>query len=162
MPETAKQLSVWLENKPGRLASVCTALSSEKINITAVTVGESKERSVLRMVTDDLSGTRKVLKGLSVPFEEQDVVVVEMRNQPGALAQVCEQLAGEHINIEYAYCSAGSKNGKTLGIFRVSNLAKCLKVLAESPSMRAKREGHGGRGWARGGKGRPSPSGGGD
>jgi hypothetical protein len=160
MPETAKQLSVWLENKPGRLASVCTALSREKINITAVTVGESKERSVLRMVTDNFSSTRSVLKGLSVPFEEHEVILVEMRNQPGALAQVCEQLAHEHINIDYAYCSAGTKNGKTFGIFKVSNLAKCLKVLAESPAARAKREGHGGRGWARGGKGRPAPSGG--
>jgi hypothetical protein len=158
MPETAKQVSVWLENKPGRLASVCTALSGDKVNITAVTIGESKERSVLRMVTDDLAKTRKVLAGLNVPFEEQEVVLVEMRNQPGALAQVCEQLAGEHINIDYAYCSAGSKNGKTIGIFKVSNLAKCLKVLAEGTGTRAKREGHGGRGWARGGKGRPSPS----
>jgi hypothetical protein len=162
MPETSKQVSVWLDNKPGRLASVCTALYREKINITAVTIGESRERSVLRMVTDNLPQTRTVLTGLNVPFEEQDVVLVEMRNQPGALAQVCEQLAQEHINIDYAYCSAGSKNGKTIGIFKVSNLPKCLKVLAESPSTRAKRAGHGTRGWARGGKGRPGPSGGGD
>lgn len=157
MPETAKQVSVYLENKPGRLASVCTALSNEKINITAVTVGESRDRSVLRMVTDDLPKTRQVLKQLNVPFEEQDVVLVEMRNQPGALAHVCELLAGEHINIDYAYCSAGTRNGKTIGIFKVSNLPKCLKVLAETPGTRAKREGHGGRGWVRGTKGRPVP-----
>lgn len=156
MPETAKQLTVYLENKPGRLATVCTALSEQKVNITAVTVGESRDRSVLRMVTDDLPRTRQVLKQLNVPFEEQEVVLVEMRNQPGALAHVCELLAGEHINIDYAYCSAGTRNGKTIGIFKVSNLPKCLKVLAETPS-RAKREAHGGRGWVRGTKGRPVP-----
>ncbi len=156
MPETAKQLTVYLENKPGRLASVCTALSEQKVNITAVTVGESRDRSVLRMVTDDLPKTRQVLKQLNVPFEEQEVVLVEMRNQPGALAHVCELLAGEHINIDYAYCSAGTRNGKTIGIFKVSNLPKCLKVLAETPA-RAKREAHGGRGWVRGTKGRPVP-----
>ncbi|MCS6976653.1 MAG: ACT domain-containing protein [Gemmatales bacterium] len=159
MPETAKQVTVYLENKPGRLATVCTALSDQKVNITAVTVGESRDRSVLRMVTDDLPKTRQVLKQLNVPFEEQDVVLVEMRNQPGALAHVCELLAGEHINIDYAYCSAGTRNGKTIGIFKVSNLPKCLKVLAETPGTRLKREAHGGRGWVRGTKGRPVPKG---
>jgi hypothetical protein len=158
MPETAKQVSVWLENKPGRLASVCLALSKEKINISAVTIGESRERSVLRMVTDNLAKTKAVLTGLNVPFEEQEVVLVEMRNQPGALAQICEQLAADHINIDYAYCSAGSKNGKTIGIFKVSNTPKCLKVLAETPATRAKRAGHGGRGWVRDPRGKAAPS----
>ena len=134
MPETAKQVSVWLENKPGRLASVCTALSGDKVNITAVTIGESKERSVLRMVTDDLAKTRKVLAGLNVPFEEQEVVLVEMRNQPGALAQVCEQLAGEHINIDYCYVSSGGRNGKVFGIFKVSNTERAMKVLGSLSS----------------------------
>jgi hypothetical protein len=152
MAETAKQLSVYLENKPGRLAQICTALSREKINITAVTVTESRERSVLRMVTDNLPLTRQVLKALNVPFEENEVVLVEMRNQPGALAQVCEELAQEHINIDYAYCSAGSRNGKTTGIFKVSNTPKCLKVLSATPATRARRKGHGTRGWVSGGK----------
>lgn len=155
MPETTKQISVWLENKPGRLAQVCLALYREKINIAAVTVSESRDRSVLRMVTDDAAKTRATLKGLNVPFEEQDVLLVEMRNQPGALAQVCEQLAEEHVNIDYAYCSAGTRNGKTVGIFKVSNPGKAIKLLAEDDATRAKRKGHGGRGWV--GSGRPRP-----
>jgi hypothetical protein len=152
MPETTKQISVWLENKPGRLATVCTALYKDRINIAAVTVAESKDRSVLRMVTDNLAETRKILKALNFPYEENDVVIVELRNQPGALAQVCEQLAKEHINIEYAYCSAGGRNGKTVGIFKVSNAPKTLKVLAETPATRAKRQAHGTRGWTRSGR----------
>jgi hypothetical protein len=153
MPELTKQLSVSLENKPGRMAHVCTALSHDKINITAVTVAEHRDRSVLRLVTDDMPKTRQILRGLGVPVEEQDVVLVEMRNQPGALAQICQQLAEAHINIDYAYCSAASKNGKTFGIFRVSNPGKCLKVLEESHATRAKRRGHGGRGWVTAGRG---------
>jgi hypothetical protein len=148
MVEMGKQISVFLENKPGRLAQVCTALAKQKNNITAVTVAESKERSVLRLVTDDLPRTRSILQGSNIPFEEHEVVLVEMRNQPGALAQVCEQLAGERINIDYAYCSAGSRNGKTTGIFKVSNAPRCLKVLASTPATKARRDGHGGRGWA--------------
>ena len=152
MVETGKQLSVYLENKPGRLAHVTSGLAKEKVNITAATVADSRERSVLRFVTDDQKRSRDVLKGMSVPFEEQEVVLVEMRNQPGALAQVCEQLAEQHINIDYAYCSAGGKNGKTIGIFKVSNTGKALKMLAETPAAKARRGHHGARGWSRAGR----------
>jgi hypothetical protein len=151
MAETVSQVSVHLENKPGRLAQVCTALAKRKINIGAVTVSDHKDRGVLRIVTDALTETRNVLKELSVPYDEQEVVLVEMRNQPGALAQVCEMLASEHVNIDYAYCGAGTRNGKTLGIFKVNNTPKCLMLLAESDGTRARRERHGGRGWIRSG-----------
>jgi hypothetical protein len=59
-----------------------------------------------------------VLKGLNIDYQEADVLQVELRNQPGALAHVCEVLAAEHISIDYAYCSAGGRNGRTFGIFR--------------------------------------------
>ena len=137
--ETTKQLSVFLENKPGRMANVLSALAREKINLTALTVMDSHEHSVLRLVADDLAKTRQVIRALGTPSAETDVLLVELRNQPGALAHVCEQLAGEHINIEYAYCSAGGRNGKTLGIFRVSNTEKAMRVLGESPNNSARR-----------------------
>jgi len=108
----SSKLSVFFENRPGRLANVLSALAREKVNLTALTVMDSHEHSVLRLVSDDLTKTRQVMKGLSIPFTETDVVVVELRNQPGALAHVCELLAGEHVNIDYAYCSAGGRNGK--------------------------------------------------
>lgn len=146
MATTVREFSVFLENKPGRMAQVCTAISQEKVNITALAVAERKERSVLRLVTEDATKTRQVLKQLNLPFDEHDVLLVEMRNQPGAVAQVCETLAEEHINIEYAYCSAGAKNGKAIGIFRVSNLPKALKALADN-AARLKRKAHGARGW---------------
>ena len=57
------------------------------------------------------------------------MLVVELRNQPGELAHVCELLGGEHINIEYAYCSSGGRNGKTVGVFKVSNTEKAMRVL---------------------------------
>src|SRR5207249_1151908 len=103
--ETTKQVTVFLENKPGRLANVLSALSREKVNITALSVMDSHEHSVLRMVPDDLNKTRKALKAVNTPFAEVDVLVVEIRNQPGALASICEQLAAEHLNIEYTYLS---------------------------------------------------------
>jgi hypothetical protein len=127
--ETTKQVSVFLENKPGRLANVLSALAKEKINITALTVMDSHDNSVLRVVTNDPARTRQVLANLNTRHTENDVLVVELRNQPGALAHVCELLGAEHINIEYAYCSSGGRNGKTVGVFKVSNTDKAMKIL---------------------------------
>ncbi|MGE3803207.1 MAG: amino acid-binding protein [Gemmataceae bacterium] len=132
--ETTKQTNVFLENKPGRLAQVLSALEKDKVSITGLTVMDSHEQSVLRMVTSDPARTALVLKGLSCPFTETDVLLVELRHQIGALAHVCEQLAAEHVNIDYCYVSAGSKNGRTYGVFKVSNTAKAQKAITSSNS----------------------------
>src|SRR5579871_5423851 len=126
---TSKQISVFLENKPGRLANVLLTLARERVNITALTVMDSHEHSVLRFVADDLDKTRKTLKDMGTPFAETEVLLVELKNQPGELAHVCELLGAEHINIEYAYCSSGGRNGRTVGILKVGNPAKASKVL---------------------------------
>jgi hypothetical protein len=138
---TSKQVSVFLENKPGRLANVLSALARDKVNITALSVMDSHEHSVLRVVTDDAARTIQVLNTLNITHAETDVVLVELRNQPGALAHVCEQLAGEHINIDYCYCSSGGRNGRVLGVFKVSNTEKAARVLGETAPNAAKRRG---------------------
>jgi hypothetical protein len=137
--QTSKQISVFLENKPGRLANVLSALAHEKVNITALTVMDSHEHSVLRVVTDDPAKTIGVIKALGTPYAETEVLLVELRNQPGALAHVCEVLAGEHVNIEYAYCSSGGRNGKVYGIFRVSHTDKAMRALGEAGNNSTRR-----------------------
>lgn len=132
--ETAKQITVFLENKPGRLANVLSALAQEKVNITALSVMDRHEHSVLRVVTDNPGKTMQVIQGLNFPGTETEVLLVELRNQPGALAHVCELLAAEHVSIDYAYCSSGGRNGKVLGIFKVSNVDKATRVLNSTPN----------------------------
>jgi hypothetical protein len=136
--ETTKQVSVFLENKPGRLANVLVALARDKVNVVALTIMDSHEHSTLRLVTSDLPKTLEVLKGLNASYAETEVLMVDLRNQPGALAHVCGQLAGEHVNIDYAYCSSGGRNGKVVGIFKVSNVEKALRIL-RSPSLNSNR-----------------------
>jgi len=133
---TQKQITVFLENKPGRLAQLLSELARQKINIVALSVMDRHEHGVLRMVTEDHGATLKALQSLNVPVTESDVLAVELRNQPGALAHVCETLADDHISIEYAYCSSGGRNGKVYGVFKVSNLDKAQRVLNESPNNR--------------------------
>src|SRR5207237_10187879 len=113
--ETTKQITVFLENKPGRLANVLAALANEKVNITALSVMDKHEHSVLRLVADDPAGATQVIKALNTQCTEAEVLLVELKNQPGALSHVCEVLAAEHINIDYAYCSSGGRNGKVFG-----------------------------------------------
>ena len=129
-----KQITVFLENKPGRLAQLLSELARVKINIIALTVMDRHEHGVLRVVTDDPAATVKALAALNAHLTESEVLAVELRNQPGALAHICETLAEEHVNIEYAYCSSGGRNGKVYGIFKVSNLEKAQRVLNDSPN----------------------------
>src|SRR4051794_40027175 len=134
---TQKQITVFLENKPGRLAQLLSELARQKINVVALTVMDRHEHGVLRLVTEDPAATAKVMQGLNAQYTESDVLAVELRNQPGALAHVCETLAAEHLNIEYAYCSSGGRNGKVYGIFKVSNVEKAQRVLNGSAKERS-------------------------
>jgi hypothetical protein len=136
---TMKQVTVFLENKPGRLAQVMSALATAKVNIVALSVMDRSEHGVLRLVTEDPAGTLKVMQSLNLNCADTDVLAVELRNQPGALAHVCETLAGAHVNIDYAYCSSGGRNGKVYGIFKVANLEKAQRVLSEGPNHKNRR-----------------------
>ena len=133
--EIAKQFTAFLENKPGRLGQICSALGREKVNIQGLTVMDSKEHSVLRIVTDDIAKTKSVLAALGTPFQETEVIVVELDNRPGGLARICEKLAKEHINIDYAYCSAGPRNGRTIGIFKVANVSRAQQALTNGGNL---------------------------
>ncbi len=130
--EMVHEVTAKLENKPGRLAKICSALAQEKINVRALVVMDSTERSVLRLVSDQLDATRKVLTGLGTAFEVADVLAVDMEDRPGSLARVLERLAEEHINVEYAYVSAAAGPGRSLGIFCTSNPKKAQQVLQEA------------------------------
>src|SRR4029077_339527 len=116
-------------------------LARQKVNVTALTVMDSHEHSVLRFVPDNHDRSRSVLKDLSIKFAESEVCLVELKNQPGELAHICEQLGAEHINIEYAYCSSGGRNGRTVGVFKLGNAAKAGKFLSGSNGAQRRKAG---------------------
>src|SRR4051794_35570997 len=132
--EFVQEVTAYLENKPGRLAKICSALGHEKINIRALSVMDTADRSVLRLVIDEIEPTKKVLTSLGTEFEVREVLSVQMDNRPGALARVLEKLAEEHINIEYAYVSTTPEPGRSLGIFHTSNPKRAHQVLNEGSS----------------------------
>ena len=105
--QTAKQLSVSLVNKPGRLAAVLTALGKEKVNFQALSVMDSGDRGTVRFVPENVEAAQEVLQGLNIRYEVADILLADVPNQNGAFRKICEKLAAEHLNIDYAYSSFG-------------------------------------------------------
>ena len=127
--KVVKEFSISLVNKPGVLAGVLKALSKAKVDGVAMTLSDSADLGVLRLVVVQIDTAEKVLKQLNVPLSCTDVLKIELTNKSGALADVVEKLAKAHINIAYAYCTSGGRGGKTTGILNVENIAKAMKVL---------------------------------
>jgi len=125
----ATQFSVFMINKPGILAQTLGALAKEKINIIAMTMVDSVEHGVLRLVATHSDQTRQILRRLNASLNETDVLCVNLPNQAGAFADIANRLAAAHININYAYCTAGARGGRTTGILKVADLKKAIAVL---------------------------------
>lgn len=133
-----KQFSVFMVNKPGVLAKALGRFAQAKINIIAMTMTDSMEHGVMRIVPQDPKKARVVLAELNMPCSEVDVLCVTLSNRPGALAEIAEKLARHHINIAYAYCTAGAKGGKTTGVLKVADVKKAEKILTQPGPARGK------------------------
>jgi hypothetical protein len=136
--ELVKQFSVFLVNKPGVLAKVTRQLAQAKVNVVAMTMMDSSEHGVLRLVATNPDKLRKTISELNLPMTETEVALVELANKPGALADVCGQLAQAHVNINYAYCTTGARSGKAKAIFKVADLKKAQKILDKKRSGKSR------------------------
>ena len=129
---TVKQLSIFLDNRRGRLLEVTQALEEKNINIRALAMAESAEFGILRLVVNkpEKAGTLLTEGGFTV--KEQDVFAVEVEDVPGEFCNVVRILAEQGINIDYAYAFIGSSN-KAVLIFRVADsmFDRALSALRE-------------------------------
>jgi hypothetical protein len=123
----AKQLSIFLENKAGVLARVCETFAKEKVNILGMSVSDTVDHAVVRIVTSDHRRAVDILEDSGVLVVENDVLALTLPDKPGQLATVAQKLAKAKINIEYAYGTTEAKGGVL--ILRVSDLKKAQKVL---------------------------------
>ena len=134
------QFSVFMVNKPGMLAKVLAEFARAKINIIAMTMMDSAEHGVMRVVAQPMQQVKNVLTSLNMPHSETDVLCVTLANHPGAFAEVVETLAKNHVNISYAYVTAGARGGRTSGILKVADMAKAMKVLQGDAAFNHKEE----------------------
>ena len=117
-----RQISVFLENVPGRLATLCNTLESHGVDLRAMATSEGSEYGVVRLIVNDVEAGEAALRAANLPFSTVDVLATELIDEPGAIGKVAVRLADEGINVEYAYATAAS-GGQTsaLCIFKVAN-----------------------------------------
>jgi hypothetical protein len=127
-PQT--QFSIFLLNKPGILAGVLNSLASANVNLLAVTLIDSQEHGVLRIVADQPDAARTALAKLNLPITETDVLCIPLDHRPGALARIAATLGDNHVNINYAYCTSSGPTAPAIAILKVADPAKAAKLLA--------------------------------
>lgn len=134
--DIVKQFSIFMVNKPGVLAHVLGEFARAKINIIAMTMVDSAEHGVMRVVFGSPKKAGELVKKLNMQYSEADVLRVNLTNKAGALAAVAEKLAKNHINISYAYCTAGARGGRTTGILKVADVNKAMRILKSNPKKK--------------------------
>jgi hypothetical protein len=124
-----KQLAIFLENRPGTLARVTAEFARQKINILALTISDTVDHSVLRMVADDPDKALHLLEERGVLVVEREVILIEGGARPGELARLAQKLAENRINIEYTYGAIAPGGRKGLLVLRTSDNKRALKLL---------------------------------
>ncbi len=128
--ETTTQLAVFLENRPGALARVCEALAKAGINIHALTVSDTVDHAVVRMIVSDPTKALMLLGERGVLAFEHDVLFIDATNELGVLARIADALSRAEVNIEYAYFASGATAPKGTIVLRTSNVEKARQALS--------------------------------
>ncbi len=125
-----RQVSVFLENKVGRVMEITEVLGENKINLRALSLADTSDFGILRMIVDKVDQAIKSLKDKGFIVKETEVVAVEVPDKPGGLAQVLEILCIANINVEYMYAFFEQSNDKALLIFRFEDSKRAIEALS--------------------------------
>ncbi len=123
-----QQISVFVENKQGKLVETVKTLADNDINIRAMSIADTKDFGILRMITSDNAKTREVLSKDTV-VNSTDVIAVKMADRPGALYKVIAILSKEGINIEYMYAFTASDALGAYVVFRVDDVQQAQELI---------------------------------
>ncbi|MFZ5650209.1 MAG: ACT domain-containing protein [Bacillota bacterium] len=126
-----RQISVFLENKSGRLAKVTHVLGQNGINIRALSIADTTDFGILRLIVNDPDTAYSVLKEAGFSVNSTDVIAVEIPDIPGGLADPLEYLRDSSINIEYLYAFLTRASKAALVVFRVEQIDEAIRVLQE-------------------------------
>ncbi|HOX55066.1 MAG TPA: ACT domain-containing protein [Candidatus Omnitrophota bacterium] len=126
------QISIFLENREGRLYEACSLLGEHKINIRALTIAESDQFGILRVVVDKPEEAMALLKKNGFTADLTDIVAVEVDDKPGGLAKILKIIYDNRINIEYMYGFVEKSSEKALLVFRFDDSDKAISVLTDN------------------------------
>lgn len=126
-----KQISVFLENNAGRLAEVTKTISAAGVNIRAISIADTADFGILRFIADKSEEAMAALSAAGFTARMTDVLAVEIRDEPGALAAVMELFQKTQVNIEYLYASLEGAKEKAVVIFKVEDVEHGRKIVRE-------------------------------
>lgn len=130
------QVSVFLENKPGRLENVLQILNDNGINLRSISVAETSDYGIFRLILDRPKEAVERLKEAGFAVQETDVLGLEIDDSKGSMLNAISELAANQISIEYTYSCLPINNNKVIIIVRVDNMEKACDVLRNSPNCR--------------------------
>ncbi len=128
----AEQISIFLENKAGRLAEVTRILAEAKINIRALSLADTSDFGILRLIVNDNNRAKEELKKHGFTVGKTDVVAVEVNDQPGGLHHILRILQKANVNVEYMYAFVQQSGANAVLIFRFDNLEEAVRILREN------------------------------
>ena len=125
-----RQISIYLENKPGHLSAICRALADADINIATLSLADTSDFGIVRMIVDDHERARQVLTEKGFPVNVREVVAVCVPDRPGGMAEVMTTLDTAGVNVEYSYAFAFHSGERAVLVFRFDDGEKAVKALA--------------------------------
>ena len=128
---TVKQISVFLENRPGALAEFTRILEKSNMNLRALSLAESEDFGIVRVIVDDPFETIRILKDEGYVCSITKVIAVEIQDKPGALVKMLNILGDNQVNLEYSYAFLAKKANSAFMILRVEDNEKAIKVLTQ-------------------------------
>ena len=124
-----KQISVFLENKSGRLATVTKVLGDNKINIRALSIADTTDFGILRLIVNDPEKAWNVLKAEEFTVSATEVIAVQVPDHPGGLGEILQSLEELGVNIEYMYAFVGKNKEDAVVVFRVEDIESAIPIL---------------------------------
>lgn len=124
-----KQVSVFLENKPGHLRAVTEELTKANLNLRAISLADSEDFGIVRMVVEDPDKAYSILRAANHAVQETEVIAVEVPDEPGGLNNVLRTLEEYGVNIEYMYSVLERKSNKAVIILRVEGIDEVIRKL---------------------------------
>ena len=127
-----EQISIFLENKSGRLAEVATVLAGAGINIRALSLADTTDFGILRLIVNDTEKAKQVLKDNGFTVGKTEVIAVEVPDKPGGLANILTVMKDEGVNVEYMYAFVQRSGANAIIIFRFDELEKAIQALQKA------------------------------
>ncbi|MHB1351090.1 MAG: ACT domain-containing protein [Desulfobulbaceae bacterium] len=127
-----EQIAVFLENKSGRLAEITSVLAANQINIRALSVADTADFGILRLIVDKVDAAKKALKDNGFTVGKTNVVAVEVPDRSGGLAGVLKVIEAAGLNVEYMYAFVNKSGENAVLIFRFDNMDKAIATLQQA------------------------------